>query len=261
MARVTRSIGLFLMLALGTVCRADVIVTTPLQVGGFFDGGGLDNHIEHQNYFVGYGTVGGHRTAERRSFFWYHVPAFSGAVIDATIKLKMAFPTSLIFGLDPGDPELHDTTETFQLGATPIDPFTMVDPGLSLGAADAVFEAMDDHPIAHGYDFVAGSIPEIPFAVEIHLDPAGIGLISSHRGGDVVLTGWMPTWTEDLRTDGLGHFLEADELLFGLSDIPGIVPAPELTILTAPVPEPASCLAVGVGLIGLVRRKRLTTDA
>jgi hypothetical protein len=247
-----------MMLATSLVASAsaDVIVTTPLQVGGFFDGGGADNHIEHQNYFVGYGTVGGVRTTERRSFYWYHIPSFSGAVMDVSIKLKMAATTSIIFGLSPEDPLVHDTIETFQLGATPISPLVLVDPDITPTAGQFVFDALDDHPVAAPHDFVMGSIPEIPFALELHLNSVGIGLVDTHRGADIVLTGWMPSWTEDLRVDAGGHFLEADELLWGLSDIPGIVPAPELTITYAPVPEPAALAVLGGAVLGLIRGRR-----
>ncbi|MFN8221575.1 MAG: PEP-CTERM sorting domain-containing protein [Fimbriimonadales bacterium] len=247
-------VAVCLAVAGSAAVRADIFTTTPLQVGGFYDTGGLDNHIEHQNYYVGYGTVGGVRSTERRSFFWYHIPEFSGPVLDVSIKLKMLVTTSLIFGISPGDPMVHDTLETFRLGATPIDPLTIVDPDLTPTEADAIFETFDDHPIAPAKDFIAGSIPDFPFAVEIHLDDVGKGLVSSHRGADVVFTGWMPTWSEDLRTDGMGHFLEGDELLFGFSDIPHLVPAPELTIVT-PVPEPCTLVAMALG-VGFVSRKR-----
>ena len=248
-----RSIALGLILATGAVAGAEVVTTTSLHVGGFYDGGGLDNHIEHQNYFVGYGTVGGHRTSERRNFFWYHIPSFSGPVLDVSIKLKMLATTSLVFGISPSDPLVHDTTETFRLGATAIDHFTLTDPSLTSSAADAIFETLDDHPVAPAVDFVAGSIPDIPFTLEIHLDELGKSLVSSHRGGDVVFTSWMPSWSEDLRVDAGGHFLEADELLFGLSDVPTSVPAPELAISYSPVPEPATGMALGLGLFGVLR--------
>lgn len=250
-----------LLIAAGAGIQADIITTTPIQVGGFYDTGGIDNLPSHQNYYVGYGTVGGVRSTERRSFFWYHIPSFSGDVVDVTIRLKMLVTTSLVFGISPGDPTVHDTIEKFQLGATSLPASVMTDPTLTPTAADAVFDVMDDFPIAPTYDFVAGSIPSVPFAVEIHLGAAGLGLVSGHRGADVVFTGWMPTWSYDARTDGMGHWLEGDELLFGFSDIPGLVPAPELTIYT--VPEHSALLPMlfgisAMGLCALVRRKRLS---
>lgn len=236
--------------------RADILTTTPLHVGGFFDGGGADNKIEHQNYFVGYGTVCGVRTAERRSFFWYHIPSFEGAVVDVSIKLKMLVSTSLVFGLDPVDPGAHDASESFALGATPFDPLTLVDPDLTTGEAQAIFDALDDHPVASETTFEIATPYSFPMVSEIHLNAAGLGWVGSHRGGDVVLTGWMPTWSHDDRTDGAGHFLEADELLFGFSDVPTLVPPPELTIVYTPVPEPATLAAMAFGFASVRRRRR-----
>lgn len=244
------------LIVAAVAARSAIITTTPLQVGGFFDGGGLDNHIEHQNYFVGYGTVGGHRTTERRSFFWYHIPSFEGTVMSVSLKLKMLVTTSLIFGLDPSDPSDHDSIESFRLGATAVDHFTLTDPHLTPSEADAIFEDLDDHPIAPAYDFVAGHIPDFPFVVELALDGLGTSIISSHRGADVVLTGWMPTWSSDSRTDGAGHLLEADELLFGFSDIPHLVPPPELTIEFSPVPEPGTWSVIGLGVAGMANALR-----
>lgn len=249
-----RALALFLASASSGLAFADTVTTTPLHVGGFLDGGLAENGIEHQNYFVGYGTVGGFRSSERRSFFWYHVPSFEGEVIDVSIKLKMPFSTSMIFGLDPTDPTKHDAKETFRLGATPVDPLTMVDPDLTTSEAQTIFDGMDDFAIAPDYDFFHGASYEFPLVTEIHLSDFGKGVIGSSRGKDLVLTGWMPTWSFDSRTDTSGKFLEADELLFGLSDIPAGVPPPELTIVYA-VPEPTTWAVVGASYL-LIKRRR-----
>lgn len=251
-----RALCLLLLTSGAVSVPADIITTSSLHTGGFYADGGADNHIEHQNYFVGYGTTPGFgRTAERRSFFWYHVPTFSGEVVDATIKLKMLVTTSLIFGLGP-TPPIHDPTETFQLGFTTAPAPLITSPTLTTPEGIAIFGSFDDHPIATPYEFSMSTMYDFPFTVEIHLDGLGKSWISDHRGADVVLTGWMPTWSLDLRTDPLtGKFLEEDELLFGFSDVPTLVPAPELTIVTA-VPEPATWLALVVGAAGLARAKR-----
>lgn len=235
---------------------AAVLIVTPLQVGGFHDGGGTDNGIEHQNYYVGYGTVGGVRGTERRSFFWYHIPGFEGEVIDVTIKLKMTASTSLIFGLDPDDETKHDPTETFQLGATPTPGLDMVDPDLTTDEAQAIFDGMDDFAIADPYVFLMSEEYEFPFTTIIHLNAMGKGIVSSVRGGDVVLTGWMPTWSYDDRKDAMDEYLEGDELLYGLSDIPAGVPPPELTILYEPVPEPATSAFLFCAAVGVAKRMR-----
>lgn len=236
--------------------RADFVTAEPLQVGGFFDGGGADNKIEHQNYFVGYGTVGGERTSERRSFFWYHLPDFDGEVIDVTIKLTLAFPTSLIFGLGD-DPPMKDAFESFKLGATPAPGLHMVDPDLTTDEAQTIFDGMDDFAVADEVIFPLDGDYVMPMVVEIHLDDFGKSLVSALRGGEMVFTGWMPSWSHDDRTDpDTGKYLEGDELIFGLSDIPGIVPPPELTIVYEPVPEPATIIGLSVATLALLRRKK-----
>ncbi|MBV6457438.1 MAG: hypothetical protein HONBIEJF_00547 [Fimbriimonadaceae bacterium] len=244
-----------LFVSLSPTVWADELVVTPLQVGGFFDGGFADNKIEHQNYFVGYGTVGGVRTSERRSFFWYHIPDFEGEVIDVHIKLKMAASTSLIFGLDPFDETKKDPTETFQLGATFTPGLEMVRSDLTTDEAQTIFDGMNDFAVADPYVFSMSEEYEFPFTTEIHMNAFGKSIISSIRGGDVTITGWMPTWSHDERLDGEGDYLEGDELLYGLSDIPGIVPPPELTIRYEPVPEPITALALLMG-VGLMARRR-----
>lgn len=238
---------------------ADIVTSDAIQAGGFLDGGLADNTPGHQNYFVGYGTVAGFRSPQRRSFFWYHVPMFPGVVLDVSIKLKMLATTSLIFGYNPAEASHHDPTESFQLGATFTDAGTMTRLDLTSSEAQAIFDTMDDHPIAPSYDFSMSTMYSFPMIVDVHLDDFGKSLISTHRGMDIVLTGWMPTWTENLELDGSGHYIEGDELLFGLSDVPGLVPAPPMSIVFSPVPEPASLLVVGLGALATLRRRRSHT--
>lgn len=241
----------------GSRLQAVVTTTTPLQVGGFLDGGFASNDPFHQNYFVGYGTVGGVRSSERRSFFYYHIPAFSGVIDDVTITLVNLASTSLVFGAGPDPtPGIHDSTEIFQLGATPAPGSTMIDMGMSSAANQAIFDGMNDFPVADPYTFSMTTPYTFPMAAVIHLNAFGIGLIDTHRGADIVLTGWMPSWSFDTRTDGMGSFIEGDELIFGLSDVgaPG-VPFPELAITSHAVPEPSSTLLGVVGILALCLRR------
>lgn len=249
--RLSTLTGLFI---LGTCAFADVYTATTLQVGGFLDGGLADNDPVHQNYFVGYGTVGGFRSPERRSFFYYHLPSMVGEVVDVSIKLENVVSTSLVFGADPDDGSKHDPMETFQLGATLHSASEVTSMSLTTEEKTAIFDDFNDHPIAAGYDFFMSEHYDFPMVTEIHLDDFGKGLVSSHRGMDLVLTGWMPTWSYDDRMDGSGHFLEGDELIFGHSDVGDKVPFPELTIVT--VPEPCSLLGAGLLLLAARRRRK-----
>ncbi len=197
-------LGLLFLVAFagGVVCAsgagAAVITGTLVQVGGFLDTGLADNDPIHQNYFVGYGTVPGYpRSTERRSFFWYHIPAFAGVIDDVNLKLENLAYTSLVFGLDPVDPMVHDMTEDFQLGTVFVPPTDMTDTGLTSAEKQTIFDAMDDHPIAAPYVFDRSIPYTFPMTTEIHFDAAGIGLIDMSRGADIVLTGWMPTWSND----------------------------------------------------------------
>jgi hypothetical protein len=232
-------------------------------VGGLFADGAKMNDFAHQNYFVGYGTTPGFpRTAERRSFFWFDIPDFEGTVVSASLKLKLLFSTSLIFGADPVDPTKKDPVETFQLGAVPYDPIGLVDPGLPPGEVMALFSTFDDTPIAAGKDFLLSDPPPFPSDVEIALDDLGKSFIDFKKGGAATFTGWMPTWSFDSRTGTGGAFLEGSELIFGFSDITGpggpLVPKPTLTIEYEPVPEPSCLLAFG--LLALCRRRQTRTS-
>lgn len=234
-----------------------VYTVSSLQVGAFYDEGGKDNDPAFQNYYVGYGTSAGphSRTLERRSFFWFHVPTLDGPIIDVTLKLKMLVPTSLIFGITD-DPGVHDPTEDFQLGYTVAPKDKVIDPGITEAEAEAIFESLDDHPAADPYTFSMSESYDFPFAVLVHLNADGVSWVGAHEDGDLVLSGWMPTWSYDARTDDSGEWLEMDELLFGFSDVGGLVPFPELTITTESVPEPASLAFGGAFALALSRRRR-----
>jgi hypothetical protein len=238
---------------------AATVTTTPLQVGGFLDGGLASNAPFHQNYFVGYATMDGLRSSERRSFFWYHIPVFPGVIDDVTIKLENLASTSLVFGAGPDPhPEIHDPTEDFQLGATPVPPATMIDMGMSSAANQTIFDGMDDFPIADPYTFSMATMYTFPMATVIHFNTFGISLIDTHRGADIVLTGWMPTWSYDTRSDGMGDHLEGGELIFGLSDVGAMdgVPFPELAITFHMVPEPSTLALFAAGSVGLLVHRR-----
>jgi hypothetical protein len=245
---------------------ADVVMLEPVQVGAFYAGGATpDNSPAFQNYYVGYGSLtGGGRTPERRSFFHFDLSGVSGDIISATLELKLVMPGGLKFGKGPGDPMLgpipDDPMEEFQLGG-------IFDPGLpaakitssSLTFAEitGIFGAFDDAPIASPFAFVTGSPPPSE-SIVIPLAAPGLTLLEMKAGSDVVLTGWMPTWSFDPRMF-MGGFVEGSELIFGFTDISGGFPKPVLTIDFTPVPEASGGLFLGAAAIGFValRMQRL----
>jgi hypothetical protein len=87
----------------------------------------------------------------------------------------------------------------------------------------------------------------LPFA------PPGISALTAAAGGPIVLTGWMPSWTEDFRVGGMPPSLvEGSELIWGLTDVhKADFPEPTLTIITAAVdaavPEASSWAVWVVG--------------
>jgi hypothetical protein len=236
--------------------RAAIVTLEAKQTGGFYDGGATPNNDPaFQNYFVGYGTTPGFgRTAERRSFFWFDLSGLAPGTIDgATLHLTLPFG-GLIFGKGPGDPTMgpvpDDPFEVFQLGATPVAPGVVTSPGLSPSEVMMIFDSFNDTPIADPLTFVSGGMPP---PTDIAINPLGVSFLNFLAGSDIVLTGWMPTWSFDSRPDPMPppDFFEASELIFGLTDVHSMaVPKPTLTISFTPlatVPEPSSLLLFVLG--------------
>lgn len=97
--------------------------------------------------------------------------------------------------------------------------------------------------------------PPPPEAIVIDLAPGAAAGLTGKLGSDIVLTGWMPTWSEDLRPKpgDPEDFFEGSELIFGFSDVHAGYGIPTLEIEV--VPEPATIAALGLGLAVLRRRR------
>ncbi len=249
---------------------AGVVVVDALQTGGFFDTGlGPANSPMFQNYHVGYGTTPGfERTPERRSFFWFSVPHLSEEIVSAALHLELPFG-GLIFGKGPGDPLSgafipSDPVEIFRLSATMVPADVVTSPTLTAAEAKVVFDSFAGPEIAAPVEFHLGGAPPAP-VIEIPLNPLGLSILKISAGGDLILTGSMPSWTEDLRLAPPGApttFFEASELIFGLTDVhTGAVAKPKLTIVTRAVPEPTTISATTVAVFGGLLLRRLLRRA
>jgi hypothetical protein len=235
---------------------ASTVTLDAKQVGGFYADGTYNNDFSFQNYFVGYGTTPGFdRTPERRSFFQFDLSGISGTIASAKLELELVFG-GLVFGKGPGDPAAgpipSDPVEIFQLGATGLTKEIILDPTLSAGSAVGVFDSLAS-TIADPVVFELDVPP--PTSIEIDLDPASMGFLNSKVGTDLFLSGWMPSWSLDLRPDPMDptKLFEASELIFGHSNIHTGYPIPKLTLDV--VPEPASIsLFSTLGLMFLRRR-------
>jgi hypothetical protein len=240
---------------------ADVTTLTALQTGAFYDGAPPDNSPTFQNYFVGYSTSPGlPRTPERRSFFWFDLSSIDGEITKATMVLTMP-EFGVIFGKAPGPPPppppASDMMETFRLGMTPVPSSIVTDTGISAMDAAGVFASMVSTPIAPPVVFALAAPPPPPPEIHILLDATGIAKLQERVGLDIVLSGWMPSWTPDFRMDPMGDLVEGSELIFGHSDvIPGDIPMPTLIIEYTPVPEPSAIGLLAVGALLTATRRR-----
>lgn len=245
----------FISLVLGLFVISTHAAPTMLeavQTGGFFADAPPSNLPEFQNYFVGYGTTPGFgRTSERRSFFWFDLSELDGPVTSASLHLTLPFG-GLIFGKGPGDPSAgplaDDPFEVFQLSATPFPGGVVTMPGMPDPLADSIFASFAGPPIADPLIFGGGGLPASE--IVIPLNALGLGFLNSKIGLDLVLTGFMPSWSYDSRLTPSGDLVEGSELIFGLTDVhDGDVPKPYLTFEfgedETPVPEVMSPLING----------------
>lgn len=266
--RLCKTIWMAAWMGVSSAALALSVVAT--QVGGFGADGSKANDAAFQNYFVGYGTTPGFaRTPERRNFFVFDLPALppGSFVAAATLELRLPFG-GLIFGKAPGEPGPGVPSDPFESFALTLplglDKALVLSPGLSAAEVTALFAAIASAPAAaEPHVFGLGApLPPDPdgkgAVIGLSLGGPALAAINASLGSDLVLTGWMPSWSLDLRPKPgePGAFFEGSELVFGLTDVHAGVPKPVLVLSVVPEPAPALLLAAGLGLAGLHRRGR-----
>ncbi len=213
------------------------------QTGGFYADGSLDNSPTFQNYFIGYGTTPGFpRTPERRHFFIFDLSSVTVPITSAELKLILPFG-----GLIADEP-----METWVVSGTSVPAAMFKDTGLTPLEAAPIFGEIGTAPeIIDPVDFGPGDDDGIakPYA----LNSTGIAFLNAHLGGEVAITGFMASFSEEPEVD------EPDELLFAHSNVVGsgvsLIAPPVLTITTVPEPSAAAILALG-GVVFFMRRRR-----
>lgn len=138
-----------------------------------------------------------------------------------------------------------DPTETFELGLLPVSAAILLSPTLTLAEGAVLFEMMNDISVASPTAFAPDKVlPDPgdggPPIVKIMLDAGGLGAINAFAGSKLVLSGWMSSWSEDLRLDPAPPplYFESSELIFGLTDVHALmILNPKLELTLAPVPE------------------------
>ena len=279
MLHIVRCCFVLLVVSASTIPAAVVTVDTSFgagQLGGFYGPplpgdappvgymiGTPDNAPTFQNYFLGRTTVSGFTTTERRTFFIFDLSGVAGSipvgeiVTGVSIDLTLVAPigSSVMTNFATTD-VMGDPFELVEFSSTPFSADAIKDPGLA--GVDPI-DIWDSFGTATDYgDFlIPGGVPGPMDGTETIPLPGALADVDtalSSPDGIFIVTARLETY--DPGTLAADPF----EFVFGLSDVVAAgstIPAPILTITTAPVPEPSALALVGMCIGALARRRRL----
>ena len=213
--------------------------------GCFFADGTVSNSPGFQNHAVGNTFFGSTPTPERRNFFLFDVSAASSPIISATLKVYVPiFPPDGGFGYISPDP-----TEDYLVTSTPFSADDIAMPIIPPAVAMAMWGTFGT---GLPYGLTTASVDSMGSDLVIPLSSAAIAKLNEARltTGKWAATGRLTTLA--------GHSALTDQLLFSFTDPTGALapetPFPRLEYTM--VPEPASMIALGLGALALIRKRR-----
>lgn len=210
-----------------------------------------DNSPIFQNYFLGRSTIGGVTTSERRAFFLFDMATVGASIpageelVGVTIDLELLPGGTSALANFTGGFEMVALTGTTATVAEILDPF-------GEGVPPEVVWGTFGTGAPFGSFVISGPsepVPTPPGVYTIGL-PGAVGAASAAIGSGSMFIVTARLLTFDPGPIGFTAPPPVDpyEYVFGLTDVEtptGIeIPAPVLTLTTAPVPE-ASSLALG----------------
>lgn len=235
------------------VASALAIATFPAEAteiesyltGCFFADGSVSNSPGFQNHAVGNTFIGSTVIPERRNFFLFDVSGISEPIISATLKIYVPiFPPDGGFGYISPDP-----TEEYLVTSTPFTPDEIATTGIPTDVGLAMWGSFGT---GMPYGLTSASLGSMGKDLVIPLSSAALMTLNEARHG-------LGKWAATGRLTTLeGHDPLTDQLLFSFTDPTGALapetPFPRLEYTT--VPEPATLLALSLGIFAITRKRR-----